>query len=244
MGLLPLKGIALASVQDSLPQKREINYDNTEGLQIPQFDQETLERLKDDPSFDYSEMVGKNWWTQFKAWLGNHWSNFWRWLLGNYEANPVLALLLRLLPYLIIVGIVAFVAWLFYRLDVGASLFGTRKTPEIFFSEEEEIIKNRNISELIEEALERQDFRLAVRYSYLLILQKLTEANVIDYSPDKTNSDYAAEIQSETLRTAFLMATNLYNHVWYGNFEMTAADFAKTKPIFSALNSKIPKAHE
>ena len=234
---------ATAQIRDSVPVGREVNYDRTEGLQVPQFDQEILDKLRNDPAFDYSEVQADNWWAQFKSWLGEHWRNFWRWLLGNYEANPVVAALLYILPYLIIVGIVAFVGWLFYKLDAGASLFGTKETPEIFFSEEEEIIRSKNISELIEEALANRDYRLAVRYSYLLILQKLTEANIIVYSPEKTNSEYAAEIDSETLKIAFQKATNLYDHVWYGNFEVNAADFAKAKPVFNALSTQIPVAH-
>jgi len=238
---LPLNGTA--QIRDSLYGAQEIRYDETKGLEIPQFDQEVLENLKNDPSFDYSEEYTENWWDRFKNWLGEHWRNFWHWLLGDYRANSVVAFLLRLLPYFIILCIVVFVGWLFYKLDSDAIFFKSKETPEIFFSEEEEIIRKKNIQELIEAALSRREYRMAVRYSYLLALQKLTEAEIIIYGADKTNSEYIAEITSETLKSTFQKATDLYDHVWYGNFEVTEVDFRRAKPIFDSLKTQIPSSN-
>ncbi|HBY68162.1 MAG TPA: DUF4129 domain-containing protein, partial [Flavobacteriaceae bacterium] len=85
----------------------------------------------------------------------------------------------------------------------------------------EEIIRSKNIRELIEKALQNKEYRLAVRYYYLLILKKLTDAELIDYEFDKTNTDYIAEITSDTVILPFKKATNLYDYIWYGNFTVT-----------------------
>ncbi len=240
LGFLPYDGIA--GVQDSISSStREIKYDRTENLKTPVFNDESLQNFKEDSAFDYSERhQEKNWWQRFKSWLWELWLKFWYWLVGDYQANGFVAFLVRTLPYIIIIGIVVFVGWLFYKLNPGATFFGTKEKPELFFSEEEEIIRNKDISELMEKALSNRDYRLAIRYYYLLILQKLTEAEIISYESDKTNSEYISEINSEAIKTGFRKATNLYDHVWYGNFDVTETDFSKAQPTFSSLKNLIP----
>ncbi len=240
LGLLPQEGFG--TVQDSVSTEvREIKYDQSTNLHVPEFNKETLESLKTERAFDYSEKQQENWWLKFKSWLWELWLKFWNWLVGDYQANGFIAFLVHALPYLIIFGILAFVGWLFYKLNPGATLFRSKEKAELFFSEEEELIRSKDISELMEKALGNKDYRLAVRYYYLLILQRLTESEIIAYESDKTNSDYIAEISSEALKGAFRKVTNLYDHIWYGNFEVTEADFSKVKPSFSSLKDQIPK---
>ena len=41
------------------------------------------------------------------------------WLFGDYEGNAILLFLVNYLPYLILVGIVGFIVWLFIKLNIG-----------------------------------------------------------------------------------------------------------------------------
>ena len=130
---------------------------------------------------------------------------------------------------------------MFFKLNPGARLLKSKEEPANFFTEEEEIIKTKDIKKLIDKALRNQNYRLAVRYYYLLILKRLTEAELIDYEFDKTNSDYISEITSETINTGFKKATNLYDYIWYGNFTVTETDFNKAQQTFKHLETTIPK---
>lgn len=231
--------------QDSLvPQiETQIQYDQTKGLKAPVFDQQTIENFKKDKAFDYSEKpVQENWWSQFKTWLWNLWLKFWHWLVGDFEAGGFISFLVHMLPYVILIAILAFVAWLFYRLNPGASFFKSKEKPVVFFSEEEEIIKSKNIKKLIEKALANNDYRLAVRYYYLSILKKLTDAELIHYEFDKTNSEYFSEITSEKINSGFRKVTTLYDYIWYGNFTVTETDFTKAQHAFNSLENQIPKS--
>lgn len=233
-------------VKDSLAgQSFEVQYDERSNLQVPVLDKATLEKFKKDPAFDYTEKpVQENWWTQFKSWLWNLWLKFWHWLVGDYQANGFIAFLVHILPYLIIGGILLFMGWLFYRLNPGAQFFNSEEKSEVIFSEEEEIIRRRDISELIEQALLKGNYRLAIRYYYLLILKKLSDAGIVEYEFDKTNSDYIAEIPSETIRQGFRKTTNLYDYVWYGNFEITESDYAKAKQVFASMENLLPTGND
>ena len=242
--LMVVFGHATSSPQDSIlaGTEKEIKYDQTENLNPPVFNKQIIEAFKKEEAFNYSEKpVEENWWAQFKNWLWELWLDFWYWLVGDFEAGGFISFLVHVLPYFIVFAIVAFLVWLFYKLNPGASFFKSKEKPGVFFSEEEEIIKSKNIKKLIEKALANKDYRLAVRYYYLLILKKLTDAEIINYEFDKTNSEYFAEITSETINNGFRKVTTLYDYIWYGSFAVTEEDFLKAQKTFKLLENQIPK---
>lgn len=239
-------GHSTSVAQDSIARpKKEIHYDRSSNLAPPVFNKTTIAEYKKDSAFDYTEKpIEENWWAQFTNWLWELWLKFWNWLVGDFEAGGFISFLVHVLPYVFLLAIVVFVVWLFYRLNPGATLFRTKEKPTVFFSEEEEIIKNKNIRELIEKALANKDYRLAVRYYYLLILKRLTDAQLINYEFGKTNSDYFAEITSEKINSGFRKVTTLYDYIWYGSFAVTETDYKKAAQSFTALETQIPKTSD
>lgn len=230
--------------QDSIVEqpKKEILYDTSENLNQPNFSKEIIGEYKKDSAFDYTEKpVSENWWSQFTNWIWELWVKFWQWLAGDFEAGGFISFLVHVLPYVFLIAIIAFVIWLFYKLNPGATFFKSKEKPGVFFSEEEEIIKSKNIKKLIEKALANNDYRLAVRYYYLLILKKLTDAELINYEFDKTNSEYFTEISSDKLNSGFRKVTTLYDYIWYGSFAVTETDYRKAEHTFTALENQIPK---
>ena len=240
-------GIASANVQDTIAvaEKIELQYDKNSSVEKIRFDSEKIENFKNDKEFDYSEAENAdNWWSRFKRWIGELLNSLFNWLFGDWQPNGFWSFIINILPYLIIGGIIAFIIWLFYKLNPGARLLRSQDKPDVFFTEEEEIIKTKDIKKLIKKALKNQDYRLAVRYYYLLILKKLRDAELIDYEFDKTNTDYFSEITSEEIRLQFKKATTLYDYIWYGSFAVTEDDFQKAEKTFTNLENQIPKAIE
>ncbi len=220
-------------------------YDEDSDVKPFELDESSIDKLRSDEDFNYEEVEAVDTiWSKFMRWLGEMWDSFWRWLLGDYEASGFLAFVIRLLPYLIIAGIVFFVIWLFYKLNPGARFFKSKEKPEVFFTEEEEIIRSKNIQELIQKALEKNNYRLAIRYYYLLVLKKLTNAEIITYEFDKTNSEYVSEITSEEISGQFSKVTMLYDYTWYGSFEVSESDFGVAQKSFNTLVQQIPEGHE
>tara|TARA_R110000850_G_scaffold277086_1_gene422295 strand:+ start:18501 stop:19328 length:828 start_codon:yes stop_codon:yes gene_type:complete len=233
--------------EDTLAQQppKTIIYDHESTVVPPEFDTSILEKYQDDPHFDYTEHVAEeNFWQRFKNWLYRGWVNFWTWLFGDFKSNSFLLFLFKIFPYLIIGFIIAFLVWLFYRLNPGAKLFRSEKQAEVFFTAEEEIIKSKNIQDLIDSALQDKNYRLAVRYYFLQALKKLTDAGLINYEYDKTNSDYAREIIKEPLANTFRKITNIYEYIWYGSFEVSESDFLKAQKMFGNMNNQISGPRE
>ena len=70
-------------------------------------------------------------------------------------------------------------------------------------------------------------------YYYLLLLKNLSQAGIIEYDVEKTNSDYHYEINSEALKKEFSYTSYLYNYIWYGEFDIDISQFQKAKTAFN-----------
>jgi hypothetical protein len=123
----------------------------------------------------------------------------------------------------------------FLNVNARAISYAKKNQATMAMSEEEHIIKNENIQKLIQEALANNNYRLAVRYYYLFILQIMTEKELIDWQIQKTNEDYLKELKQERLQHPFKDITRLYDYIWYGEFPMDHEKYQKAESSFSTL---------
>ena len=78
---------------------------------------------------------------------------------------------------------------------------------------------------LIAGALERGEYRAAVRYHYLALLQTLSSAERIDWRPEKTNGAYLAELRGTPLYEPMRSLTLFFDYVWYGEFAIGREEY-------------------
>lgn len=90
---------------------------------------------------------------------------------------------------------------------------------------EDEDIHELNLASLLQNAINNNNFRLAIRYYYLTTLKSLSNKELIDYHKDKTNSEYLFEIENTELRTHFSYLSYVYSYVWYGEFPVDESNF-------------------
>lgn len=225
--------------QDTIGGNREIlRYDRETDLNPVVLDPEIVEDYRKDRDFAYLDTIDQdNWWTRFKRWLNIKYENFLNWLFGDYEANTVIAFLLKILPYFIIGAILGFVVWLFIRLDPGNTLLQDQEEPEVFLDEEEKIIRSQNIRLLIEKAIEQGNFRLAIRYYYLQLLKELNKKDFIHYESQKTNTEYLNEVKREDLRQPLKNLIRIYNFSWYGGFSISENHFRSAQQSFEEMEN-------
>jgi hypothetical protein len=96
----------------------------------------------------------------------------------------------------------------------------------------EEEIDTESLTFLIQDAKNSRNFTLAIRYYFLLYLEKLQENKVLVYHREKTNSDYLSEIKDTERSTQFLKVSYLFEHAWYGKKTVSESDFAGIEAIF------------
>lgn len=217
----------------------QIKYDDGK-LHLKQISKEDLQVYKEDPKFDYEILKADlTWWENFKTWMGNLLSQFFEWLFGVEKASGYLFFFLRILPY-ILIGILLFLLIKFFlNVNSRALLYSKENENLVSLSEDEHIIKNEDINQLIQKALEENNYRLAIRYYYLLILKQMSEKELIDWQMQKTNDDYINELGEEELKRPFSHITKLYDYIWYGDFPIDEAKYLKAESKFSSLQKTL-----
>jgi len=200
-----------------------------------------LKKYIDSKDFNYKEPVKDpdHWWTKFKRWLRNGLMKFFEWLFGGEKAVGILWFIFRVLPYILLGVLVFLLIRFFLKVNSRNLIYGEQNKATIKFTDEEHIIKNEDINSLIAEAVKQNDFRLAIRYYYLLALKNLSENEVIDWQLQKTNEDYIKEIKTNTLQSQFEKITRIYDYVWYGEFAVDAPKFENLKLDFINLNNQV-----
>ena len=187
------------------------------------------QRYKSD-DFNYTEVAGQK----------SLWDRFWEWvakLLGNNkpasvkDSNNWGDIFLKALGVLAILAAIYFIARAVLHQE-SYWIFGRSRKGITIQDAEAENIHAMNFEQLIEQTKTTGDYRLAVRYYYLLLLKKLSLREIINWHWDKTNSDYLYEIKDGTLRKNFEYLSYVYDHSWYGDFPIDEKSFAKAEKAF------------
>jgi len=149
---------------------------------------------------------------------------------------------LQILEFLIYVAMAILVIYLLVRLFTNEnfnSLFTKKAKILTDVNLSEEHIEAIDLKILLEKALEQNDFRLAVRYQFLLVLQLLSKKEIIDWHFEKTNSDYLNEIKKPSSRESFKKVSYLYEHIWYGEQPIDSQSYEKVSQDFESLHKTL-----
>lgn len=96
-------------------------------------------------------------------------------------------------------------------------------------------VKNSNFELLVNDAKTNSDYRNAVRFYYLWVLQKLAQKNYIKLDSEKTNADYQNELSSSKTLNNFKKSSYYYNYIWYGEFQINQNEFQQAEATFLEL---------
>ena len=141
---------------------------------------------------------------------------------------------------IILFGIIAVVIGLVIYYMVGNSGGFARRNqsvkkalPEVL-TEEDLLLSNWE--EKMRAAMAAGDYRLAIRYGYLLMLQQLQRRDLILYRQDKTNTDYYRELADtrENIRPGFRSLTRAYEYAWYSG---VASSQSAAEAYFNTYNA-------
>jgi hypothetical protein len=100
-------------------------------------------------------------------------------------------------------------------------------------------IHESNLDQHIHEALQQNNYTLAIRLYYLAVIKELSLNKLIKWKRDKTNRDYLREMRPTALFTPYQDTTRIFERVFYGNATIQEQDFVLLKPRFVDLLNKI-----
>ena len=152
--------------------------------------------------------------------------------------------LFQILMYIVLAAIVLIVIYLIIK-NAGGFSFGSEKKKIKFETsdetelEDEENIANNDFLNLIKKAKSDKDFRKAIRYYHLWVLQSLADKKLIHWNKDKTDYDYFLELGQHLIKEDFSNGMYVYDYIWYGNFQLDADQFNIAESIFQRTLNKI-----
>lgn len=132
-------------------------------------------------------------------------------------------------------GLISLAVLILRRTLVRESRTLTPAVPE--GHEDPEDIRQIDLEAALPQAIARRDYRLAVRLLFLDSLRHLTERGHIDWQPHKTNHAYWQEL-SAAWRGEFGELLRTYEYVWYGQFELSEAQYERLARRFRAFRSR------
>lgn len=192
------------------------------------FDQQLIEQFKNDSDFNYSVDP-----PQFPGFLAILFS-----LLGRifeiifYPFSGNSPTWVSVLGYTILIAVIIYVIIKALNLDVNSVFFTGRSSSSGLNLSEEELSKV-DLENLLREALAKNDYRLSLRYIYLLALHQLSNQEVIILKPGKTSSDYLHEISDENIYQDFNRLNYYFEYGWYGEFPIDKQIFEKANNAYN-----------
>ena len=144
-----------------------------------------------------------------------------------------------LMKFLLIVGAVTLLVLVLRHL-LGGNTPANRKiknqTVEIpDLQEIEENLHESDLESFIRQAEMAENYPLAVRLYYLLLLRNLSEAGKIVWKKDKTNLHYRREMASTAHRSEFNQLTENFEKIWYGEQSLNRTRYEQLRMDFDNL---------
>lgn len=134
--------------------------------------------------------------------------------------------------------LVAIVIRQLVKTDYSKVASGKQVTPSNTQLNQEEI-QDIDFDRIINEAVQRKQYRLALRYLYLSALNDLNEKGLIQWEKDKTNKAYVREMSAQTVSESFNWLTRNFEYYWYGEFPLENKRYEMIAERFSNFRNKI-----
>jgi hypothetical protein len=171
------------------------------------------------------------------------WRRFWEWVIE--KLNNWFGLEGTGLSYLLIGAAIAILIVSILNLrGMNRTGFFSRNTKA---GEVGEILGAENIHEIafdqaILNAINTDDFRLAIRLLYLQTLKALTDKGIINWQVNKTDMTYLKELNDSPYQQLFLELTLQFERSWYGDQSMKRNEFVSVADRFEFFKTELSKA--
>lgn len=211
----------------ALPRTQLLSQDESR-----QFNQQDLQELRNDPSFQY-ELIKP----EPEDFLSRLWNRFKAWFWGLFESEGSRSA--------IDIAVKAFFAFAFlYFLikvlggDVNSLFKASSKGHDLAYELSEEAIHEIDFEMEIQKASSAKNHRLVIRLYYLMALKKASEQGLITLMQGKTNRDYLYEISAHSMSEEFNHLSYLFDYTWYGHFDANEDHVSQARAHMSRMFQK------
>lgn len=201
-------------------------------LLLRSFKTEKLTTYKKDPAFNYIEKTAPSgWWQRFKHWFYDK--------LANLFINRKSSLVLKWLVILLGASALIFLVYKLSGMNIMHIFERQSRSDRTQLVDPTENIHAIDFDVALQQAIESNNFKSAIRLLYLKSLKELTDKQYIDWQPGKTNQTYIQELNEKPFQDNFALLTNQFEYTWYGDFTVQKQHFTIIKEAFNTFNTAI-----
>jgi len=219
-------------IYDTCLSQEQITNDSS-SVTVRNFSSATITGYKADPAFQYDRIIEppKSVWERFWEW-------FWQKVaqtIGSKQGGRIFNIIIILLAAAILTFFIIKLTGM-----QNAGLFGKKNTGNALdYSIHDENIHTIDFDAAIHEAVEKRNFRFAVRLLYLQSLKLLTDRRLINWQVNKTNVTYVQELKDSAYQQGFRDLTFQFENNWYGDLPIEESEFIHVKDHFNQFNRQL-----
>lgn len=196
------------------------------------FEEASLDRFREHPDFQYSEQqLDLTWWQRLKQWV--------RYKIAELMSREGSWSLLK--NTILVLGVAVLIYLIMKLLGMDATSIFLRK-PQAVVSEPSGRMENLHAIDFdheLQDAITSGNYRLAVRMLYLACLRKLSDRQMVEWLPAKTNTAYVDELRGTPLEASFRQLTRQFEYIWYGDFRIDRQRFMQLHEAFRQFDEEL-----
>ncbi len=201
-------------------------------IQQRSIDHIALEKFKADTAFQYGRpQEGVTPWQRFVVWILS--------MIAKFLFFTTQTLVGQIIFYALLGGILLWVILKLLNIDAKNLFYRGNTSTKNEYKLAEQNIHELDFEKLIEAAVQKGEHRSAVRLTFLYALKKLSDADVINWLPGKTNDDYLKEVKHHTAASKLKELRYYFDYAWYGHFEINEDTYRQVKSSFQELKTKL-----
>lgn len=188
------------------------------------YDLSKVTEYQQDGRYDYNSQLtiqDPGWWDLLIRWIGKGLSA----VFGNKFARTYAE------PVLIGIFVIFVLLLIFFIYKKRPELFLRNKKPKLEHRIEEETIYDVDFEDEIANSLRVNDYKLAIRLTYLQTLRFLNDQSYLNWQPYKTPTEYIYEMKKTDSKPEFRQLTNHFLRIRYGNFSATRETYDAVKDL-------------
>jgi len=208
---------------------------DTAAVDVRSYSEEILEDLRGKKEFLYDKKPVNKF--SITDWL----SKLWERLFGKsdkQQSAKAINVFIKVLMYVVILVVVVVIIYLLTGMRIRNLFSRSSSMATMNYTVGAENIHEMNFDELILNAKNNGQYRLATRLWYLKSLKLLSNKNLIAWKANKTNRQYYSEFKNKPIKQHFADVIYLFENVWYGEFEMDAAIYEKVEATYQSFCEK------
>lgn len=218
---------------DSAIIGRTARFDSSE-ITKAEVNQEKLNAYFNDPELNYEQQVTQ--WPPFLSAILARILDF----ISPFFTKPKFQPFRSGLYYILVAAVILLVFYAIRKSYVSKT-WGKSESDSITISTVNEDIHQLNLEELLEQAVQKKEYRRAVRLGFLKVLRQMTDKGAIRWRQEKTNRDYQQEVADANYAGDFDALIRFYEYIWYGNFPVDSSTFTKIREQMKLMEHKIGK---